>query len=78
MSASSKKKLHAEETNVKLTEKQLAQQKEDKKVRAYTIAFAAVLVVLVVVAAVFGIQRGILPETEAGSVDPLHRLQKFV
>ena len=64
MSASSKKKLHAEETNVKLTEKQLAQQKEDKKVRAYTIAFAAVLVVLVVVAAVFGIQRGI---TNSGS-----------
>ena len=41
MSASSKKKLHAEEANAKLTEKQLAQQKEDKKVKAYTIAFAA-------------------------------------
>ena len=59
MSASSKKKLHAEETNAKLTEKQLAQQKEDRKVRAYTIAFAAVLIVLVVVAAVFGIQRNV-------------------
>ena len=34
MSASSKKKLHAEEANAKLTEKQLAQQKEDKKVKA--------------------------------------------
>ena len=33
MSASSKKKLHAEEANAKLTEKQLAQQKEDKKVK---------------------------------------------
>lgn len=51
MSASSKKKLHAEEANAKLTEKQLAQQKEDKKVKAYTIAFAAVLVVLVLAAA---------------------------
>ena len=64
MSASSKKNLHAEETNVKLTEKQLAQQKEDKKVRAYTIAFAAVLAVLVVVAAISFIERGI---TNSGS-----------
>ena len=46
MSASSKKKLRAEENNAKLTEKQLAQQKEDKKVKIYTAAFAAVLVIL--------------------------------
>lgn len=59
MSASSKKKLHAEEANAKLTEKQLAQQKEDKKVKAYTIAFAAVLVVLVLVAAFVGINRAV-------------------
>ena len=59
MSASSKKKLHAEETNAKLTEKQLAQQKEDKKVKVYTIAFAAVLVVLVLVAAFVGINRAV-------------------
>ena len=59
MSASSKKKLHAEEANAKLTEKQLAQQKEDKKVKAYTIAFAIVLVVLVLVAAFVGINRAV-------------------
>lgn len=59
MSASSKKKLHAEEANAKLTEKQLAQQKEDKKVKAYTIAFAVVLVVLVLVAAFVGINRAV-------------------
>ena len=59
MSASSKKKLHAEEANAKLTEKQLAQQKEDKKVKAYTIAFAAVLVVLVLAAAFVGINRAV-------------------
>jgi len=59
MSASSKKKLHAEEANAKLTEKQLAQQEEDKKVKAYTIAFAAVLVVLVLAAAFVGINRAV-------------------
>ena len=59
MSASSKKKLHAEETSAKLTEKQLAQQKEDKKVKIYTIAFAAVLVVLVLVAAFVGVNRAV-------------------
>lgn len=59
MSASSKKKLHAEEANAKLTEKQLAQQKEDKKVKAYSIAFAVVLVVLVLVAAFVGINRAV-------------------
>lgn len=59
MSASSKKKLHAEEANAKLTEKQLAQQKEDKKVKAYTIAFAIVLVVLVLVTAFVGINRAV-------------------
>ena len=59
MSASSKKKLHAEETNAKLTEKQQAQQKEDKKVKAYTIGFCAVLVVLILVAAFVGINRAV-------------------
>ena len=40
MSASSKKKLRAEENTAKLTEKQLAQQKEDKKVKIYTKSMA--------------------------------------
>ena len=59
MSASSKKKLRAEENAGKLTERQLAQQKEDKKVKAYTIAFAAVLVLLIAVAAFTGINRAV-------------------
>ena len=40
MSASSKKKLRAEENAAKLTEKQIAQNKEDRKTRLYTIGFA--------------------------------------
>lgn len=59
MSASSKKKLRAEENTAKLTEKQLAQQKEDKKVKVYTIAFAVVLVVLIAIAGFTGINRAV-------------------
>ena len=59
MSASSKKKLRAEENTAKLTEKQLAQQKEDKKVKIYTTAFAAVLVILIAIAAFTGVSRSI-------------------
>ena len=59
MSASSKKKLRAEENNAKLTEKQLAQQKEDNKVKIYTTAFAAVLVILIAIAAFTGVSRSI-------------------
>ena len=59
MSASSKKKLRAEENTAKLTEKQLAQQKEDKKVKIYTAAFAAVLVILIAIAAFTGVRRSI-------------------
>ena len=59
MSASSKKKLRAEENTAKLTEKQLAQQKEDKKVKIYTAAFAAVLVILIAIAAFTGVSRSI-------------------
>ena len=47
MSASSKKKLRAEENAAKLTERQLAQNKENKKTKAYTIAFGVVLALLV-------------------------------
>ena len=59
MSASSKKKLRAEENAAKLTEKQIAQNKEDRKTRLYTIGFAVVLVVLIVTAAVVGINRAV-------------------
>ena len=59
MSASSKKKLRAEENAAKLTERQLAQMKEDQKTRLYTIGFVAVLVLLVVVAAVIGVTRAV-------------------
>ena len=48
MSASSKKKLRAEENAVKLTEKQLSERKEAKKLRIYTIAFGVVLAVMIV------------------------------
>ena len=51
MSASTKKKLRKEENAVKLTEKQLAEQKEAKKLKGYTMTFV-VVVCLVLVAAV--------------------------
>lgn len=47
MSASSKKKLRAEENQAKLTEKQLAEQKEAKKLKIYTIVFAVVLAAMI-------------------------------
>ena len=54
MSASAKKKLRKEESAVQLTEKQLKQQKEAKKLKAYTtvfvVAIALVLVIGIVVA----------------------------
>ena len=59
MSASSKKKLRAEESAAKLTERQLAQQKEDKKVRMYTMAFALVMVLVLIVAIVAGVNQTI-------------------
>ena len=58
MSASKKKKLRTEGTE-KLTERQLAEQKEAKKVKLYSIAFAVVMAVLVVVALVVGVNRSI-------------------
>lgn len=59
MSASSKKKLRNENDSAKLTERQLAEQKEAKKLKLYTISFVAVLVVLVVVAVFTGVTRSI-------------------
>lgn len=58
MSASKKKKLRSEEAG-KLTERQVAEQKEAKKVQLYSIAFVVVLAVLVVIALVVGINRSI-------------------
>lgn len=54
MSASSKKKLRNEQNAAKLTERQLAEQKEAKKLKVYTITFVAILALLLVVAIVFG------------------------
>ena len=45
MSASKKKQLHSESTE-KLTERQILEQKEAKKVKLYSIGFVVVLVAL--------------------------------
>lgn len=55
MSASSKKKLHNENASAKMTERQIAEQKEAKKLKIYTIAFVAVLIVMIAVAVYTGI-----------------------
>ena len=54
MSASSKKKLRKEQTTAQMTEKQLAEQKEAKKLKLYTAAFVAVVAIVLVVAIVVG------------------------
>lgn len=59
MSASSKKKLRAAETAEKLTEKQLVERKEAKKLKIYTVAFAVALVAMVLLAAWIGIRGAI-------------------
>lgn len=50
MSASSKKKLRNAQAAEKMTERQLQEQKEAKKLKTYTIVFVAVLVVMIVAA----------------------------
>lgn len=55
MSASNKKKLRAEKENARLTERQLAEQKEAKKVKIYTVSFVVVIVVLLATALTLGI-----------------------
>ena len=55
MSASSKKKLRSENASAKMTERQIAEQKEAKKLKIYTIAFVAVLIVMIAVAVYAGI-----------------------
>lgn len=57
MSASNKKKLRSAENAAKLTEKQLTEQKEAKKLKAYTIAFVVVLVALIAAAVFAAISR---------------------
>lgn len=58
MSASKKKQLRSENAG-KMTERQIAEQKEAKKVKIYSIAFVVVLVALVVFAAVISVNRAV-------------------
>ena len=60
MSASSKKKLRKEQNAAALTEKQLAEQKESKKLKVYTLSFVAVLALVIVAAMVVGIVTGVM------------------
>ena len=57
MSASSKKKLRHEQNAAKMTDRQIAEQKEAKKIRNMTIGFTAVLAVILVVAVVFAVTQ---------------------
>ena len=59
MSASSKKKLRTQQEAAKLTERQIADQKEAKKLKLYTAAFITVLVALLVIAITVGVTQTI-------------------
>ena len=59
MSASDKKKLRAAERAEKLTEQQLTEQKEAKKLKILTTAFVVVLALMVCIAAVVGVTKTI-------------------
>ena len=59
MSASSKKKLRNAEQAEKLTEKQLAEQKEAKKLKIYSTLAVVILIALVIFAAYTGITRAV-------------------
>lgn len=59
MSASSKKKLRKEQGADKLTQKQLAAHKEASTTRLYTIAFVAVLILLLAIAIFVGVKQTI-------------------
>ena len=64
MSASSKKKLRKELNAAAMTEKQLQEQKETKKLRRYTAAFAfaiAAMILVVIVSRIFG--SGMIPRS---------------
>lgn len=59
MSASSKKKLRKEQDTEKLTQKQLDARKEASTTRLYTVAFTAVLVLLLAIAIFVGVNQAI-------------------
>ena len=59
MSASSKKKLRKEQDTEKLTQKQIDARKEASTTRLYTIAFTAVLALLLVIAVFVGVSQTI-------------------
>lgn len=59
MSSSSKKKLRKEQESAKLTEKQRSAQKEARKTNLYTIAFVAVMAIVLVVAICVGVNQTI-------------------
>ena len=59
MSASTKKKLRKEQEAAALTEKQLAAQKEAKKLNMLTTAFVAVMAIILVVAVTVGVNQTI-------------------
>ena len=54
MSASSKKKLRNEQAAEKLTERQLAEKKEAKKLKIYTAVFSVVVIAMLIFAITFG------------------------
>jgi len=57
MSASSKKKLRHQQNAAKMTDRQLAEQKEAKKIKHMTIGFTSVLALILVVALVFSVTQ---------------------
>jgi len=59
MSASDKKKLRKEQVAAALTEKQLQEQREAKKLKTYTIAFVTAIALVVVIAVGVLVSRGI-------------------
>ena len=59
MSASSKKKLRTQQEAAKMTERQIAEQKEAKKLKLYTTIFVIVLVALLAIALTVGISQAI-------------------
>jgi hypothetical protein len=59
MSASSKKKLRNAEAAEKMTERQLAEKKEAKKLKIYTVVFTVVVVAMLIFAVTFGAYKGV-------------------
>lgn len=57
MSASSNKKLRTEQDTSKLTERQIAEQKEAKQVKLYTTLFVVVLIAMLALAAYVGVNQ---------------------